>query len=150
MEEGFKLVAHAAVEQNRLRPAFACAQHVAIGEAAARHQRLHFLQPDAASQQIAHMHVHRIETGAVESGRHLNMGVDALLAQHRNFGARAGSDKGRGDIFLRLEGQMNVQARIAVLFFAACSGRRRSDYRAGAASAVVSAHQTRSVVRLSL
>ncbi len=38
MEEGRELIAHALVEQNRLRPALARAQHVAVGEAAAGYQ----------------------------------------------------------------------------------------------------------------
>ncbi|SQI44666.1 Uncharacterised protein [Serratia plymuthica] len=41
------------------------------------------LQIATPFQQIAHMNVYRIEAGAVEGCRHLNVGVDALLAQHR-------------------------------------------------------------------
>ena len=115
MEEGFELVAHAAVEQNGLRPAFARAQHVAVGEAAARHQRLEIFQTGTSGQQIAHVDVDSVKARAVEGSRHLNVGVNALLAQHRHFRTRTGRNVRRGDVFVDVEGELHVQAWILII-----------------------------------
>ena len=44
------------------------------------------------------MHVDRGEAGAVERRRHLDLAVDALLAQDRDARARAARDERRGDV----------------------------------------------------
>jgi len=43
------------------------AQHVAVGEAAARRHALEVRQADAPGNDVAHVHVHRIEAGAVKA-----------------------------------------------------------------------------------
>ncbi|CCK08088.1 conserved hypothetical protein [Cronobacter sakazakii 696] len=68
-------------------------------------------------EQIAHMHVDGVKAHAVERGRHFHMRVHALLAQYRDFRARAGGDKRCGDIFFDIERQLHVKARIAVVGF---------------------------------
>ncbi|CCJ89460.1 conserved hypothetical protein [Cronobacter turicensis 564] len=68
-------------------------------------------------KQIAHMHVDSLKARAVERCRHLDMRVNALLAQHRDFRTRAGGDKRRGDILFDIERQFHVEARIAVIGF---------------------------------
>ena len=88
-EELAQLGARARVEQDRLGPAAAGAQHVAVAEAAARREALKVLQADAALEQVAHVHVDGGEAGAVEGGRHLELPVDALLAQDRDARSRA-------------------------------------------------------------
>ena len=73
-EEGGKLVAQSRVEQNRFRPAFACAEYVAVAEAAARRQHFEVGKVDAACHQVGHMHVVGIETGAGEGGCQFRFG----------------------------------------------------------------------------
>ena len=88
-EERRELIARARVEQDRLGPALAGAEHVAVREAAARRQPLERRQVDAAAQDVAHVDVERVEAGALEAGRHLVLAVDALLAQDRDARPRA-------------------------------------------------------------
>ena len=66
-------------------PAAAGAEHVAVAEAAAGGEALEVVERDAAGDQVAHVHVERLEAGAVERGRHLDLAVDALLAQDRDL-----------------------------------------------------------------
>jgi hypothetical protein len=40
----------------------------------------------AAGDDVGHVHVDAVEAGAVEGGGHLQLAVDALLAQHRERG----------------------------------------------------------------
>ena len=115
MEEGFELVTHAAVEQDGLRPALARTQHVTVGEPPAGNQRLEIIQPGTPGQQVAHVDVDGVKARAVEGGRHLNVGVNALLAQHGHFWTRTGRNVRRGDVFVDVEGELHVQARIVVV-----------------------------------
>ena len=117
MEEGFELVTHAAVEQDGLRPTFARAQHVAVGETAARHQRLEIFQTGTSGQQVAHVDVDSVKARAMEGSRHLNVGVNALLAQHGYFWTRACRNVRCSDIFVDIKGELHVQARILVIRF---------------------------------
>ena len=55
-------------------------------------------QRAASRRDVAHVHVVRIEAGAVERGGHLDVPVHALLAQDRDHGPRTRGDEGRGDI----------------------------------------------------
>ena len=61
------------------------------------------------------MHVDGIEAGAMESGRHFNVRVNPLLAQHGHFRARAGRNIRRGNIFIDIKRQLNVKARVAIV-----------------------------------
>jgi len=117
VKEFSELVTHAVVEQNGLRPAFARAQHVAVREAAAGDERMEIAETATTGKQIAHMHVDSLKARAVERCRHLDMRVNALLAQYRDFRTRAGGDKRRGDILFDIERQFHVEARIAVIGF---------------------------------
>ncbi len=91
-EERFELVARARVEQDGLGPALARAQHIAVGEAAAGREALEVLQAHAPGDDVAHVHVDRLEAGAVERRGHLDLAVDTLLAQDRDT---AGVHRGR-------------------------------------------------------
>ena len=51
------------------------------------------------------------EAGAIEHRRHLDLTVDALLAQDRDLGPRAARDVRRGNILGRIERQLREQAR---------------------------------------
>ena len=73
------------------------------------------LQVTAPFQQIAHVYVHRIKTGAMECRRHLNVGVNALLTQYSNFRTSPLGDIRCCNIFFRCEAQFDVQARIAFI-----------------------------------
>src|SRR5690606_16782817 len=79
---------------NRLRPALAGAEHVAVREAAADHEARVRVEAVAAGEQIAHVDVVRLEAGAREGRGHLVLAVDALLAEHRD--PRAPVDTARG------------------------------------------------------
>ena len=57
------------------------------------------------------MHVDGLEAGAVECGRHLDLAVDALLAQDRDAGSGADVDEGRSHILARVERQLRPQPR---------------------------------------
>ena len=57
------------------------------------------------------MHIHRFETGMVEGPGHLQMAVNALLAQNRHRRA-GGIDEGSGDIFVNIEGGSSGKPRI--------------------------------------
>ena len=89
IKESGKLVAGTRVEQDGFCPALARAQHVAVGEAAAGRHALEISQADAPGDNIAHVHVDGIETGTVKRRGHLDLAVDALLAQDRHSGARS-------------------------------------------------------------
>ena len=116
MEELFEFVTYALVEQHRLGPAFAGTQHVAIREAATCHQCMELLQVTTARQQVAHVNVYGIEAGAMESGRHFDVGVNALLAQYGNFRTRTGRNVRRCHVFLWGEGQIDVQTWVIIVF----------------------------------
>ena len=61
------------------------------------------------------MNVDGIKARTVEGSSHLNVGVDALLTQYGHFRTRAGRNVRRGDIFVDVEGELHVQARIVVV-----------------------------------
>ena len=103
-EEALELRARALVEQHRLRPAAAGAQHVAVGEATAGRDAADRCQVERAREHVAHVHVDRLEAGAVEGRGHLVLPVDALLAQHRHARARAGGYERRLDAPARVNG----------------------------------------------
>ena len=59
------------------------------------------------------MDVDGVEAGAIERRRHLDLAVDALLAQDRDARARAAAGaQRRGDVVVRIEGQVRRQAGI--------------------------------------
>ena len=117
MEEGFELITDAVVEQNRLRPTFTSAKHIAVREAAAGHQRLEVTQADTSAQQVAHVHIDGVETRTVEGCCHFNVGVHALLAQYGHFGTRTGGDVRSGNIFVDIKRQFNVETRVRIVGF---------------------------------
>src|SRR5207342_3247045 len=97
--------------EDRSGPATAGTQHVAVTEATAGDEAGEILQPRAPGDQVAHVHVERIETGAVERHRGLDLAVDALLAQDRHLGPYAGRDVRRGDVSGRIEPEFRAQPR---------------------------------------
>ncbi|MCY1416500.1 hypothetical protein D9M71_320070 [compost metagenome] len=114
-EEALERIAGTAVEQRGFRPAFTGTQYVAVREAAASDHALELVQVDPAGQNVAHVHVDRVETGAVERGRHFHLTVDALLTQYGNLWADAFLDVRRGDVLVDVVAQLDAQAR--VVFF---------------------------------
>ena len=111
-EEAVEGVAQARVIENALGPALAGAQHVAVGEAAAGHQTFHVVQTHAAGEQVAHVHVHGAEPGAVEGGGHFHVTVNTLLAQDRHLGPGTGIDERAGHVLAHVESEAHVQARV--------------------------------------
>jgi len=97
--------------QDRGRPAAAGTEHVAIAEAAAGDQGIEVLQVEATSDEVAHVHVERIETGAVERHRGFDLAVDALLAQDRDLRPRALCDVRCSDVLGGIEGEFRLQPR---------------------------------------
>src|SRR5690606_389427 len=115
-EERRELLAQPRALQDAGGPAAARAKHVAIAEATAGSQALEAVEGDAAGDQVAHVHVERLEAGAVERGGHLDLAVDALLAQDRDLRTRAADvdgtgDERRRDVLGRVEHEFGAQPR---------------------------------------
>src|SRR5699024_2174397 len=68
-------------------------------------------------QQVTHMHVDSIKACTVESCRHFNMRVHALLTQYGNFRTCASGNIRCCHIFVDIERQFYIQARIGVVRF---------------------------------
>ena len=83
VEKRLEAIAQSIVEQDALGPAFAGAQHIAVGKTATGHQAPEIPEIEAPRIQVAHMHIDGAEAGPVEGGGHLNVAVHALLAQYR-------------------------------------------------------------------
>jgi hypothetical protein len=92
VEEGLELLARPRVEQDRLGPAGAGAQDVAVAEAAAGREPVEAGEVRTPGDDVGHVHVDAVEAGAMEGRGHLHLAVDALLAQHRKPRAHAGLD----------------------------------------------------------
>ena len=108
-----ELLAQLGIEQDRLGPALAGAEDVAVREAAAGHHAAEVLQVHAAGDQVGHVHVERLEPGAVERRRHLHLAVDALLAQDRDPRSHASLDVRCCHVVRWIVGQLREQAGIA-------------------------------------
>src|SRR5471032_220264 len=115
LEEALERITRTAVEQGRLGPAFTGTQHVAVGETAAGDEAFERVEVNATREDVAHVHVDRIEAGAVERSRHFHLAVDALLTQYRNLWANAFFDVRRGDVLVDVEAELGAKAR--VVFF---------------------------------
>ena len=124
IEESLELLARAGVVEDGLGPALAGAEHVAVGEPAAGHEAAEFIELHATRQHVAHVHVVRLEADALEHRGHLDLAVDALLAQHRHARPRR-VDERRGNVFVRIEGQRDIETRRAGI-----AGRREFFARA--------------------
>ncbi len=111
-EERGELVAGPRVEQDRLGPALAGAQHVAVGKPAAGDEPPEVGERPAAREDVGHVHVGDREAGAVEGRRHLDLAVDALLAQDRDRRARPRRDERSGDVLGRIEGEDRREPRV--------------------------------------
>ncbi len=61
------------------------------------------------------MHVNRIETGTVKGSSHLDLTIDALLAQHGDLRTNTGLDVRRSDIVVDIEAQLDGQTWIILL-----------------------------------
>ncbi len=112
LEEAGELVRQLRVEQDGLRPALARTQHIAIREAADGNQAAELIERGAAGDQVAHVHVHRIEAGLVHHVRSLDMRVHALLAQDRDLRFRRQVQERRGHIFQSIERELRRHARV--------------------------------------
>ncbi len=104
-----------AVEQDRLGPALTGAEDVAVGEAAAGDQTAEVGQVNAAAEDVAHVHVDRAETGAVEGCRHLDLTVDTLLTQNGDTRAHPIADERCGNVVVDVEAEQRVQTRVGVV-----------------------------------
>ncbi len=69
-------------------------------------------QPMAAGDDVRHMNVVGRESRLVEHRGGLSVAVDALLPQYGHLGSRSACDARRGDVFLGIEAQCDVEARI--------------------------------------
>ena len=66
-------------------------------------------QRHAPRDDVAHVHVVRLEAGAVERRRHLDLAVDALLAQDGDRRPAPRGDERRGDVLGRIERQQRAR-----------------------------------------
>ena len=101
------------MEQNRLGPALAGTQHIAVRKTAASDQAAEFGQAARTGQYVAHVDVMRLETSAIKHGRHLDLTVDALFTQHRHARPRAGCNVRCSHIVLRIKAQLAPQSGVA-------------------------------------
>ena len=104
-EKRREFVAGPRIEQNRLGPAFTGAQYIAIGKTSAGDDTAEIGERPAAGEDIGHVNVDSGETRAIERRGHLDLTVDALLAQDRDLRARIRSDKRRGNVLPEIECQ---------------------------------------------
>ena len=113
-EEGRELLGELRVEEDRARPALAGAERVAVAEAAAGDEALESVEPRAAGLQVGHVDVVGVEAGLVHRVAHLDVAVDALLAQDRDLRARAEVERTARAHVARpgVEGEVDVQARV--------------------------------------
>src|SRR5690606_38168822 len=84
-------------------------------------------QSAATLREVAHGDVDRLETGQGKGGGHLELAVDALLPEDRDFRTRAPGNVRRGDVFPGIEGKVCIETRIvgveqAVVFLARAVG----------------------------
>ena len=135
VEEARELFRQAGVEQNRFRPAFARAQHVAVREAAHGDDALEVVQFHAARNQVAHVHVDSGKTCLVHHVGRLDVRVDALLAQDGDARTHAGGDEWRGDVLVLVERDDRRHARILHVQQAVVFGVRASRIVAQAGDA---------------
>jgi len=112
-EEGGEGFGQLRVEQDRARPALAGAERVAIAETAAGDEALVLIQPGATRLQVGHVDVEGVEAGRVERVAHLDLRVDALLAQDRHLRPRSVHERG-GHVLGRVEAQVQRQQRLRV------------------------------------
>ena len=112
VEEALELFTRTRIEQHRLGPATASAQHVTVGEAATGDQAPHGVQIDTPFEDVAHVDIDGLETGTVEACRHLELTIDALLAQDRHARTCTGVQVRRRDVLVDVEGGLGGQARV--------------------------------------
>ena len=105
-------LAHPRVPQDRLGPALAGTEHVAVGEPAAGDQSLVVVEPHATGDQVGHVHVDRREPGAMEHRGHLELAVDALLAQDRDRRPRTARHVRRAQVGVGVERQSRREPRV--------------------------------------
>ena len=111
-KEGGEFIAGAGIEQNGFGPAFAGAQHVAVGKTATGGDAMEINQRNPPSDEVAHVDIHRGKTSSVEGRRHLHLAVDALFAQDGDSRSRPFGEERRGDVLGGIKGQPDVQPRI--------------------------------------
>jgi hypothetical protein len=92
-KKGGELITRTGIEQYRFGPAFAGAEHVTVRKTAAGRQPVEGSKGNAAADNIAHMHIDRSKTGALERCRHFDLTVDTLFAQNRDPGACTAGDQ---------------------------------------------------------
>ena len=109
-KEGLELRAGFLVEEDALGPALAGAEDIAIAEAATGDHAAEILQRNAAAEDVRHVHIDRLEAGAMEGMAHLHLAVHPLFAQDGDPGLRRGLLLGPG-----LERQHRPDARIAAV-----------------------------------
>ena len=111
-EESLELLAHRLVEQDRLRPSLARAEHISVGEAATRHESLELPEVAHAAEQVCHVDVVRRETAAVEHRGGLGLAVDTLLAQYGDRRAHPARDVRSGDVVRGIEAEGDLEGRL--------------------------------------
>ena len=114
-EEALEDGARPGVKQNRFGPAFARAQHVAVGEPAAGSQPAERFQVEATAQDVAHVHIHRFEARTVKSRGHFDLAVHTLLTQDGHTWPGAPTDKGCCQILIWVERQAKRNTRIRLV-----------------------------------
>ena len=112
-EEVAELLGQILVEGDRARPADSCTQRIAITEATTGDQSLEIGQADTAALQVTHVHIEGLEAGFAEGVGHLDLRIDALLAQHRHARARQQQRRGWRCSHRQRLRQVQMQSRVA-------------------------------------
>src|SRR5206468_13026280 len=113
-EEPGERFAQLGVEQNRLRPALACPQYVAVRKSAARYKATELLETCPACDEVGHVNVKWLEASAIKCRRYFHVAIHPLLSQYSHLRTRTFRNEWRGDIVISDERQLYVQARIVV------------------------------------
>ena len=87
-------------------------EDVGVGESAHRHHAAEAREGGAAIEEVGHDHVPRLEAGGVEGRGHLDLPVDALLAQDRDLGSCTGRDERCSDVLVRFEADLREQPAV--------------------------------------
>src|SRR6185437_14540250 len=111
-KKSLKLIAGPRIEQDRIGPAFPCAEHIAIRKPPACGEAFVIPEGYTSVDDIAHMHVNDGKSCAIESGCHFHVTVHALFAQHRYFWFRPCLNERCTDVLIHIKGEFRMQAGI--------------------------------------
>ena len=100
------------VVENRLGPAAAGAEDVAVREAARSGEPLEFGEVRAPFEEVRHMNVVDVEARTRKGCSHFRLRIDAFFAQHAHLGTSARSNEGRRHVLIDIVGRLRKETGI--------------------------------------